>query len=470
MVERPTTPTERSATELARAIAAGETSSEEVVRAHLARVDALNPRLNAIVCRFDEEALADARRADAELARGERRGPLHGVPVTLKESLAMAGRVTSCGSTVLQTNVTAEDATAVARIRRAGAIPIGRTNVPDMGMDAQTHNLVWGTTRNPWNLAYSPGGSSGGEGAAIAARMSPLGLGSDVAGSIRIPAAFCGILGLKPTQHRVSIEGHVPLVLHDYLQIGPLARSVDDLEVALAAIAGPDGKQSMVPPVPIDGGRARPDAALRIGVVDGANLVQVGRAVRAGVVRAADAAARLGHRVEPAELAAPEDAVLSLMRIFAVGLSRLRRGIAAHPDAYHPYLHRLATQLVPPSADELEEAFALREAVRRRMMACLARHDVLIAPLLGVPGVPIGTTDDIDVDGTRVPFVATLAYSALVNATGNPSLVVPTGVDGGLPVGVQLIGRMWDESTLFAVARPLVDALGGVPAPSGLDA
>ena len=466
MAEAETTLTERSATELARAIAAGETSSEEVVRAHLARVDALNPRLNAIVCRLDEEALADARRADAELARGERRGPLHGVPVTLKESLAMAGRVTSCGSTVLQENVTPEDATAVARLRRAGAIPIGRTNVPDMGMDAQTHNLVWGTTRNPWNLACSPGGSSGGEGAAIAARMSPLGLGSDVAGSIRIPAAFCGILGLKPTQHRVSIEGHVPLVLHDYLQIGPLARSVDDLEVALAAIAGPDGKQSLVPPVPLAAGAARAAAPLRIGVLGGGGFVQIGAAVRAGIARAADAAARLGHRVEPAELVAPEEAVLSLTRIFAVGLSRLRRSVAANPSAYHPYLHRLVTQLAPPTVDELDEAFALREALRRRMMACCERHDVLIAPLLGVAGVPIGTADEVELDGTRVPFVATLAYSVLVNATGNPSLVVPTGVDGGLPVGVQLIGRMWDEPTLFALARPLVDALGGVPTPA----
>jgi aspartyl-tRNA(Asn)/glutamyl-tRNA(Gln) amidotransferase subunit A len=464
-----TTLTERSATELARAIAARETSSEEVVRAHLARIDALNPRLNAIVCRLDEEALAEARRADAELARGARRGPLHGVPVTLKESLAMAGKVTSCGSTVLQANVTPEDATAVARIRRAGAIPIGRTNVPDMGMDAQTHNLVWGTTRNPWNLAFSPGGSSGGEGAAIAARLSPLGLGSDVAGSIRIPAAFCGILGLKPTQHRVSIEGHVPLVLHDYLQIGPLARSVDDLEVALAAIAGPDGKQSLVPPVPLAASAARPATPLRIGVVDGSGLVEIGRAVRAGVARVADAAARLGHHVERAELAAPEEAVLSLTRIFAVGLTRLRSSIAANPAAFHPYLHRLLTQLAPPTTEELDEAFALREAVRQRMMACCERHDVILAPLLGVPGVPIGTADEIDVDGVRVPFVATLGYSVLVNATGNPSLVVPTGVEGGLPVGVQLIGRMWDEPTLFSVARPLVEALGGVPRPTGLD-
>jgi aspartyl-tRNA(Asn)/glutamyl-tRNA(Gln) amidotransferase subunit A len=454
--------TDRSATDLARAIATGETSSEEVVRAHLARIDAVNPHINAIVGRLDEEALADARRADTELQRGERRGPLHGVPVTLKESLSMAGKVTSCGSTRLQRHVTDADATVVARIKRAGAIPIGRTNVPDMGMDAQTHNLVWGTTRNPWNLQYAPGGSSGGEGAAIAARMSPLGLGSDVAGSIRIPAAFCGIVGIKPTQHRVSVAGHVPYVLPDYLQIGPLARSIDDLEVALAAIAGPDGRESMVPPVALTANGTH--GPLRVGVVEGATTT-IARSVRAGMTRAADAAARLGHAVERTDITSPEDAVLALGPIFAVGLARLRAEVTANPTAYHPYIHRLMTTLPPPSADQLCEAFERRDTVRRNTMACFERFDVLIAPQLGVPGLPIGTEDEVEVDGTRVPFMATLTYSILPNATGNPGLVLPTGIDGGLPIGIQLIGPMWGESMLFSLARPLLEALGGMPRP-----
>jgi len=456
---------DRSATDLARAIASGETSSEEVVRAFLARIDAVNGSLNAIVCRLDDDALADARRADAELAKGTRRGPLHGVPVTLKESLSMAGKVTSCGSTTLQGNVTTSDATVVSRIKKAGAIPIGRTNVPDMGMDAQTHNLVWGTTRNPWNLQYSPGGSSGGEGAAIAARMSPLGLGSDVAGSIRIPAAFCGIVGIKPTQNRVSIAGHVPYVLPDYLQIGPLARSIDDLEVALAAIAGPDGLQSLVAPVPLGTSTALPPKPLRVGILEGSSGVQISRAVRAGIARTADACARLGCEVERAEFVEPELAVISLSRIFAVEFHRLRGDVSAQPAAYHRYLTDLMQMLPPPNLDELHEAFTLRETLRSRMMACFERFDVLIAPQAGVSGVPIGTTMEIDVDGNAVPFLATLGYSLLTNATGNPSLVLPSGLDGGLPVGVQMIGRMWDESTLFTLARPLLDALGGVRLP-----
>ncbi len=455
----------RSATELAALIAGREASAEEVVRAHLDRIDAVNPALNAVVARLDDEALADARRADAELAHGKRRGPLHGVPVTLKESLAIAGKVTSCGSTRLRDNLTLEDATAVARIKRAGAIPIARTNVPDMGMDAQTHNLVWGVTRNPWNRTRTPGGSSGGEGAAVAAGMSPLGLGSDVAGSIRIPAAFCGILGLKPTQHRVSIAGHVPLAMHDYLQIGPLARSVDDLEVALHAIAGPDGRQSLVPPVPLIESRRLPVGALRVGVIEGRGGVTVTGAVCDGIARAAQAAAELGHVVEPAELPHAEDALLCLSGLLAIELLELNRQVLASPADYHPYLTDLARLLPPPSARELAAAFRARETLRARMMACLTRHDVLICPQFGTPAFPIGPSAAVEVDGAEVPTLELLVYSFLVNVTGNPSLVVPTMVTDGLPIGVQLVGRMWDEATLFAFARPLLAALGGVPHP-----
>ena len=457
--------TYRSATELAAAISGREVSAEEVVRTHLERIEAVNPKLNAVVQRLDDEAIADARRADAELTRGTRRGPLHGVPVTLKESLSMAGKVTCCGSTRLLDHVPDADATAVARIRQAGAIPIGRTNLPDMGMDSQTHNLVWGVTRNPWNLAHTPGGSSGGEGAAIASGMSPLGLGSDVGGSIRIPAAFCGIVGLKPTQHRVPITGHVPLVLHDYLQIGPLARSIDDLEVALHAIAGPDGKQSMVPPVPLRDSREIDARRLRIGVVNGNAGVPIARAVRDGVVRVARAASDLGHHVESVDLECAADAVFCLASIFGLALSKLADQVRADPASFHPYLMELARTLPLPRAEEAAAAFELRETIRSRMMAAFEHHDVLVCPQVTVPPYPIGVSDTADLDGEAVPMLATLAYSLLVNATGNPSLAIPALVAGGLPIGVQLIGRMWDEPTLFALARPLVAELGGVPRP-----
>jgi aspartyl-tRNA(Asn)/glutamyl-tRNA(Gln) amidotransferase subunit A len=400
--------------------------------------------------------------------RGKRRGPLHGVPVTLKESLSMAGKVTSCGSTLLQQNVTPESATAVARLRAAGAIPIGRTNVPDMGMDAQTHNLVWGTTRNPWDRERTCGGSSGGEAAAIASGMSPLGLGSDVAGSIRIPAAFCGILGLKPTQHRVSVAGHVPSTLHDYLQIGPLARSIDDIELALRTIAGPDGKQSSVPPVPLPASSEVRTTELRVGVINDGSL-PIARTVKDGIARAARAAVDAGHHVEPAEFPGVEDVITCLARIFGVGLAALARNVRHHPERYHPYLTSLSEIFGEPTARELEEAYALREELRARMMACFTRHDLLICPQVNVPAFPIGTPwGDIDVDGTSVPFPVVLVYSFLMNVTGNPSLVIPTGCADGLPIGVQLVGRMWDEPTILGAARPIVEALGGIPRPPKL--
>jgi aspartyl-tRNA(Asn)/glutamyl-tRNA(Gln) amidotransferase subunit A len=460
--------TYRSATELAGLIARRQLSCGEAVRLHLDRVDAVNAKLNAIIARLDDEAIADARCADAELARGIRRGPLHGVPITLKESLSMAGKVTCCGSTLLRENVPTEDATAVARMRRAGAIPIGRTNLPDMGMDSQTHNLVWGVTRNPWDLDRTPGGSSGGEGAAIASGMSPLGLGSDVGGSIRIPAAFCGILGLKPTQHRVPITGHVPLTLHDYLQIGPLARSVDDLEVALAAIAGPDGKQSLVPPVPLRNSREVDARRLRIGVVDGNGIVPIARAVRNGIVRVARAASDLGHIVDAVELDCAADSVLCLARIFGHALNKLANDVRADPSRFHPYLSELAQALPMPTPEELAAALELRDEIRARMMATFETHDVLICPQVTVPAFPLGASGTVELDGETVPLLATLAYSLLVNASGNPSLVIPATIADGLPIGVQLVGRMWDEPTLFAVARPLIEELGGIPEPPEL--
>lgn len=459
----------RSATELAEAIASRKVSSEEVVRDHLHRIDVVNPALNAIVTRLDDEALADARRADEELTRGKRRGPLHGVPVTLKESLSMAGKVTSCGSRMLQQNVTPESATAVARLRAAGAIPIGRTNVPDMGMDVQTHNLVWGVTRNPWDPSLTCGGSSGGEAAAIASGMSPLGLGSDVAGSIRIPASFCGILGLKPTQNRVSIAGHVPLVLADYLQIGPLARSIDDLELALSIIAGPDGKQSLIPPVPLPPSSEVRAKGLRIGIVNGNGTTPISHAVSDGVARAALAAVDAGHHVEPADILGVEDVTPCLSRIFGVALSALCRNVRHNPERYHPYLMQLEELFGAPTPREVEEAYQLRDELRARMMACFARHDLIICPQVTIPPFPIGATwNEVELDGEKIPLVSALVYSFLMNVTGNPSLVIPTGLSDGIPIGVQLVGRMWDEPTIFAAARPLLDALGGIPTPPNL--
>ncbi|PYS75892.1 MAG: amidase, partial [Acidobacteria bacterium] len=221
-----------SATELARAIVEKEVSSEEVVNAHLARIEEANPKLNAVVRLTADAARARAREADAALARGDTWGPLHGVPVTIKDAFETAGVVSVGGTRGRAGYVPQEDAAGVARYKSAGAVVLGKTNVPEVSFAFESDNLVYGQTKNPYDLTRTPGGSSGGEAAAIASGMSPLGLGSDAGGSIRVPAHFCGIAGIKPTSGRTPRTGHFPPMgglLDSIWQIGPLARRVEDL-------------------------------------------------------------------------------------------------------------------------------------------------------------------------------------------------------------------------------------------------
>ena len=254
-----------SATDIAAAVRAGEVSALEVVEAHLAHIHQHNPSLNAIVTLDEEGARAAARAADEARARGEPLGPLHGVPVTIKDAIETAGLRTTVGSPLLADHVPDEDAVAVARLRAAGAIVLGKTNVPVLSAAAQTSNPIFGRTNNPWDVSRTPGGSSGGSAAAVASGMSPLDLGADIGGSLRIPASFCGVCSLKPTEHRVPTAGHIP-PLPGYPQavrhmntLGPLARTVDDLTLALRVIAGPHRRQPDVPPVPLG---PMPDMAL----------------------------------------------------------------------------------------------------------------------------------------------------------------------------------------------------------------
>ena len=241
-----------SATELARAIREREVSSAEVVEAHLARIEEVNPKLNAVVHLTADAARARAREADAAMARGEVWGPLHGVPVTIKDAFETAGVVSVGGTKGRAQYVPTDDAVGVARYKSAGAIVLGKTNVPELSLAFESDNLVYGQTKNPYDLARTPGGSSGGEAAAIASGMSPLGLGSDAGGSIRLPAHFCGIAGIKPTTGRTPRTGHFlpPGGLLDSIwQIGPLARRVEDLALALPLLCGTDWRDPSVAPV-----------------------------------------------------------------------------------------------------------------------------------------------------------------------------------------------------------------------------
>jgi amidase len=250
--------------EVATSIRQRRVSATEVLEAYLAQIAQYNPTINAIVTLDEERARTRAKQADTALTRGEEWGPLHGVPITIKDALETAGLRTTGGFPLLADYVPSNDAPVVARLRAAGAIILGKTNLPVLSADYRADNPIFGRTNNPWDLRRTPGGSTGGGAAALAAGLTTLEIGSDLAGSIRIPAHYCGVYGLKPTEHRVPITGHIPEPpgmprgVRHMQTIGPLARSVDDLTLALRLIVGPDGRQWEVPPVPLDTAPDRP--------------------------------------------------------------------------------------------------------------------------------------------------------------------------------------------------------------------
>src|SRR5262245_41676711 len=270
-----------TATRLARAIRNGRLSSEDATQAHLERIDRLNGPVNALVVVDRDGALKGARAADRARAKKKPLGPLHGVPITIKEAFDVAGLHTTSSHPPLKDNVAAGDASLVARLRAAGAVILGKTNVPELCADFQTDSPLFGTSKNAWDDRRTAGGSTGGGAVAVAARLSPLELGSDIGGSVRNPAHYNGILSLKPTEWRVPSRGHVPdlpgktRVVRYMGVFGPLARSVDDLELALRIVAGPDGYEAEAPPVPIGATPSLKASDLRIAVLESNPLVEV---------------------------------------------------------------------------------------------------------------------------------------------------------------------------------------------------
>ena len=293
-----------SATALAQTIRTKQVSSQEVVEAYLARIDAVNPKLNAVVQVTADTALAEARAADVTLARGELKGPLHGVPMTIKDSFDTAGVVSTGGTLGRRSYVPNEDATVVARLRQAGAILLGKSNTPELTLFIETDNLVYGRTNNPYDLSRSPSGSSGGAAAIIAAGGSPLDIGSDTGGSIRQPAHYCGVAGLKPTAGRVPRTGHIISYdsgpLEQLTQLGPLARTVEDLSLTLPLIAGPDWRDPTIVPMPLGDPAAVDLGRLRAAFFTDNGIVSPVPAVAEAIANAARALAEAGVAVEEA--------------------------------------------------------------------------------------------------------------------------------------------------------------------------
>jgi amidase len=416
-----------SAAELAAAIRTRQVSSEEVVEAYLQRIEAVNPRLNAVVQLVPDSARLQAREADAMLARDEISGPLHGVPFTVKDVFDAAGVVSAAGLEERAGFVPEQDAVVVARMKAAGAILLGKTNCPPGGGGGRTDNPVYGRTNNPYDLACTPAGSSGGEAAAIAAGESPLGLGSDSGGSIRVPAHFCGIAGLKPSSGRVPNTGtfNHPGGLSDYrTQIGPIARYVKDLALVFPIIAGVDGCDSGVIPMPLGDPEAVELNGLRVAFYTDDDEATPTRETITTVESAA-------HGLSAAGLIVEESRPACLSESRSITECYWRTG-----------------QL---SGAEVEQMFLDWDRFRSAMLAFIANYDMILCPADYRPASRHG-------EEAELRFNYTLPFSL----TGWPCVVVRAGASPeGLPIGVQLVARPWREDVALAAAEYIETALGG---------
>lgn len=451
-----------SAAALAQAIRAKELSSEDVVDAYLKRIEAVNPKLNAVVQVTVDAARDQARQADAALARGDFKGPLHGVPMTIKDTLETVGVVSTAGTKGYAAFVPTEDATVVARMRSAGAIMLGKTNVPELALAPESDNLVYGRTNNPYDLSCTPGGSSGGEGAIIAAGGSPLGLGSDAGGSIRIPAHFCGVAGIKPTTGRVPRTGHFfppGGVLDTLWQIGPIARFVEDLILTLPIIAGVDWSDPAIVPMTLGDPNAVELRSLRVAFhTDNGILSPTPETVEL-VKRAAKVLSDAGMSVD-------ENRPEGIEQTYEIwwGLVGADGGagvqailLMAGTTETHPYLQHFQ-EIQRAKAMTTAEFNALMvewDMFRGAMLRFMEEYDVIISPANAFPAPPHGITLD---DNKNLGFSYTFTY----NLTGWPAVVVRGSTSPeGLPIGVQVVARPWREDVALAVAQYIETVLGG---------
>jgi amidase len=380
-----------SATALARAIHAKELSSAEVVQAYLQRIEAVNPQLNAVVQLRAEAALAEAKAADAALARGQIMGPLHGVPMTIKDSLDTAWVITTGGTTGRATYVPAQDATVVARLRQAGVILLGKTNTPELTLAGETDNLIYGRTNNPYDLTRTPGGSSGGAAAIIAAGGSPLDIGSDTRGSIRLPAHFTSIAGIKPTSGRVPRTGHIVpwgLGAVDALtQLGPLARYVEDLMLTLPIIAGPDWQDPAIVPMPLGDPQAVRLQGLRVAQYTDNGLMAATPEAVAAVHRAATALTEVGaqvHEDRPPLLERAEALYNTLSD--ADGRAWVRRLLQrAGTTVIHPRLQQRLADARPLHVGDFTAVLEEVDRCRSALLTFLQTYDVILCPVCAFP-------------------------------------------------------------------------------------
>ena len=453
-----------SATRLAQAIRDKEVSSAEVVDAHLERIKEVNSKLNAVVQLAEERARSEAREADAALAKGQSKGTLHGLPITIKDSLDTEGIVTTGGTMGRKSSVPDRDSTVVARLRAAGAIVMGKTNTPELTMAYETDNLIYGKTCNPYDLTRTPGGSSGGAGAIIASGGSPLDMGSDTGGSIRQPSHFSGIAGIKPTSGRVPRTGHaVPhsMGAQDSLtQIGPMARYVEDLVLALPIISGVDWRDPAIVPMPLGDPNDVDLSTLRIAMHTDNGICTPTEEVMQVVRNAADA---LSGVVSVMDERRPEalSKYSEMTQLDKDGSAWLSRLLARSGTTdIHPWINHWIESAETWTADKYSAILEEQDEFRSEMLAFMEDYDAILCPPAAKPAILLGTwTDDENKD--------LFTYTAVYNVTGWPGTVVRGGTSPeGLPIGVQVVARPWREDVALALARRLEAELGGFRPPS----
>ncbi|HEX4493591.1 MAG TPA: amidase family protein [Acidimicrobiia bacterium] len=454
-----------SASDLARAIRAKEISSRELLDLFVARIERLNGPVNAVVTLDVDRARADADRADAAIARGDDVGPLHGLPVTIKDAIETAGIRSTGGAVELRDHVPATDAEAVARVKRAGAVVFGKTNVPRWSGDFQTYNEIFGTTNNPWDTARVPGGSSGGAAASVASGFTSFEIGTDIGGSVRIPSHCCGTFGLKPSFGVIPQRGYLDHVGGgttdaDINVFGPIARSAADLDLLLDVLAGPLPEQAAAWRLELPRARFDSVKGLRVGTWFDHPGAPVDREYRALLGAAADRLADAGAHVDDSH--PPIDFTEQVTLFNAMILPAISVSLEPELQDALSGSHRAWLQLE-----------AQRAEVRRVWSEWFDDHDLLLCPVLSVPAFPHDQAGDfmtrqVQVNGETRSYPELVSWAGLVGITGHPSAVPPIGrTEAGLPVGMQMVGGYLRDRDAIAGARIAEEIFGGFTAPPG---
>ena len=475
-----------SANELSEEIRDRRIGCVELFDFYLARAERHNPALNAIVVWQVDRARQRARAADAAVARGERWGPLHGIPMTVKESFNVAGLPTTFGNPLWKNNIAAENAFLIDRLLEAGAVVFGKTNVPYMLGDAQSYNDIYGTTNNPWDVTRSPGGSSGGEAATLAAGISALGAGSDIAGSLRNPAHYCGVYAHKPTRGQISTRGHAPpgvMTPTDISVVGPMARHAEDLALALRALAGPDLLQRTAWRLELPPPRRRRLREFRVAVWASSPLCRIDASVSDLFDRAVDAIVRAGATVDTAarpEIDDEEHHRLFMLLLRAATASRLR------DEDFTRQQQIVATLTDDDNSDRaavargatlLHRAWGKANEARTKLRCTwhefFKRFDVLLTPVAATPAFlhdrnPNRDERTVKVNGKSVPYAEQLFFAGLASLSYLPATAAPIGLTTeGLPVGLQIVGPEGEDPTTIEFARLLAAEIGGFVPPPG---